>query len=68
LIISGVMNPNLSPFSKSGVALRVGQKGLFKARGKRHLLFEVDDTFKNNSTLDVPKLIRQRKEELGIRR
>jgi len=43
LEIPGVMNPNLSPMSNSGVTLEVGQKVYYfpsekKAKGKRALL------------------------------
>lgn len=49
LIIIGVMNPNLSAKSNSGVSLYVGQKVYFLPNGKRNskaLLFTVDATFK----------------------
>jgi hypothetical protein len=48
LIIHGVMNPNLNPYSNSGVGLDVGQKVYFFPNGKRNskaLLFIVDLTF-----------------------
>lgn len=63
LIIPNVMNPNLSPFSKSGVTLAIGQEILFKYKGKKQVLLTVS---KENSavTLDVAKLIQQRKKEL----
>jgi hypothetical protein len=37
LEIPGVMNPNLSPLSNSGVDLAVGQQIFFRHRGKRYL-------------------------------
>jgi hypothetical protein len=49
LIIPGVMNPNLSPLSDSGVDLEVGQKVFYfpnGKKGKKELLFEVDNTFR----------------------
>lgn len=66
LIIPGVMNPNLSPLSNSGVDLRPGQEIFFKHRGKRQLLLTVDDSIEEGSTIEVGKLLRQRKSELGL--
>lgn len=66
LIIPGVMNPNLSPFSNSGVDLEMGQEIFFKVKSKKYLLLTVDDTIAPGSKLDVAKLIKQRKQELGI--
>lgn len=64
LWIPSVMNPNLSPLSKSGVTLKVGQKIYFRHKLKRRLLLEVVAENKGQ-TLNVAKLIRQRKKELG---
>ena len=67
LIIPGVMNPNLSPFSDSGVGLDVGQKVYFLPNGKRRskeLLFVVDATFKKDTILQIDKIIENRKREL----
>ena len=66
LIIPTVMNPNLSPFSNSGVDLKVGQKVLFKAKGKKQVLFVVSRNIKQGEVLDVAKLLKERKKELGI--
>lgn len=66
LIIPSVMNPNLSPFSKSGVDLKIGQKIFFKKRGKKYLLLEIDDSIKNEQKIEVSSLLRKRKKELGI--
>jgi len=55
LIIPNVMNPNLSPFSDSGVDLVVGQEILFKEKGKRYLLLKVDSI---QSTQIQTKIIR----------
>lgn len=65
LEIPGVMNPNLSPFSYSGVNLKPGQKVYFNYRGKKHLLFVVDKSYANKR-LVVNKLIRQKKKELKL--
>jgi hypothetical protein len=61
LIIPNVMNPNLSPFSESGVSLAIGQKIFFKNNGKKELLLQVDATIQEGMKLDVAKLIKQRK-------
>lgn len=66
LIIPDVMNPNLSPFSNSGVDLRVGQEILFKEKGKRHVLLVVDESIAQGDTLDVSKLMIERRKELGL--
>ncbi len=66
LIIPGVMNPNLSPQSNSGVTLEYGQKVFFKEKGKQYLLFEVDETFKNGDVLEIQDLIKARKKQLDI--
>jgi hypothetical protein len=66
LVIPGVMNPNLSPLSDSGVTLGYGQKVFFKEKRKSYLLFEVDDTFQNGDRLEIQDLIKARKKELGI--
>lgn len=67
LWIPGVMNPNLSPVSNSGVDLKVGQKIFFKHRGKKYLLLKVTEE-QRDQTLNVPKLIRERKAELGLKK
>ena len=66
LEIPGVMNPNLSPLSNSGVSLEVGQKIYFFHKGNRYLLLEVNS---NNidKTIKVPALIKERKIELGLK-
>lgn len=63
LIIPGVMQPNLSPFSNSGVNLKVGQKILFKYRGKRRLLLKVTPEL-DGDTLNIPKLIKEQKQNI----
>ena len=65
LIIPGVMNPNLSPISNNGVDLKVGQEILFKQKGKTYVLLTVDNSYANKK-VDVAKILRLRKEELGI--
>ena len=67
LIIPNVMNPNLSPNSKSGVDLRIGQELIFRNRGKRYVLFTVDETIQEGQELDVYQLLQERKKELGLK-
>jgi len=65
LQIPGVMNPNLSPLSDSGVTLEVGQKVFYfpnGKKGKKELLFEVDVTFKKDTSLQIHEMIRQKKQ------
>jgi hypothetical protein len=67
LIIPGIMNPNLSPKSNSGVSLDVGQKVYFFPNGKkknRELLFIVDTTWKKDTILQIDEIIEKRKIEL----
>lgn len=66
LRIPGVMNPNLSPFSNSGVDLAVGQEIFFYHKKKKYLLLTVSETM-DGDTLIVNKLIKERKVELGLR-
>ena len=66
LIIPGVMNPNLSPKSKSGVVLKVGQKIYFRDQGKRHQLLTITEE-DNNKRIEVSSLIKVRKKELGLK-
>lgn len=66
LTIPTVMNPNLSPFSKSGVDLKMGQEILFRVNGKKQVLLTVDESIKNGDVINVSKLIQRRKKELGV--
>ena len=63
LIIPGVMKPNLSPKSKSGVTLKVGQKILFKYKGKREVLFIVSPDL-DGKTVDVAYLLKKKKNRM----
>lgn len=63
LIIPAVMNPNLSPFSDSGVKLKVGQKIYYRKNGKKKLLLIVDKTIKEGEKIDVAKRIRKLEKE-----
>lgn len=66
LRIPGVMNPNLSPFSDSGVSLEVGQKIYFypknkKTRlGEKQILLIVSEDLAEQR-LDVADLIKEKK-------
>ncbi len=66
LVIPGVMNPNLSPMSNSGVDLEAGQKIFFLVKGKKVLLLEVTEE-NQDQVIDVAALIAQRKREEGLR-
>ena len=66
LIIPTVMNPNLSPFSNSGVDLKVGQEILFKSGGKKYVLLTVTNEIQDGDVLEVNKLLKRKKKELGI--
>ncbi|MEM8890659.1 MAG: hypothetical protein AAGD28_21960 [Bacteroidota bacterium] len=63
LLIPGVMNPNLSPQSKSGVSLKVGQKILFRYKGKKRVLLIVDESLEGK-TLNVSRLLKEKKREI----
>lgn len=66
LRIPGVMNPNLSPFSDSGVTLQVGQKIFYHPKGKKRSLGEkkilliVSEDLADQK-LDVAQLIKKLK-------
>jgi hypothetical protein len=66
LIIPNVMNPNLSPFSNSGVSLKVGQEILFKANGKKQVLLVVSKSIKDGEVLDVAAVLKERKKQLRL--
>ncbi len=66
LIIPRVMNPNLSPYSNSGVELKIGQEILFRVKGKNYILLTVDNNIKNGDVIEVDELLKQRKAELGL--
>ncbi len=63
LKIPGVMNPNLSPMSNSGVSLAIGQKIFFFYKKKKYLLLLVDESLED-SVLLVNELIKKRIEEI----
>lgn len=65
LVIPGVMNPNLSPLSDSGVDLQVGQPIYFRHKGKEALLLKVDENIRDGERIDVAELIKKRKQELS---
>lgn len=66
VLIPGVMNPTLSPFSGSGVSLEIGQKIYFVYKGEEYVLLEVNESL-TDKKLSVSKLIRKRKKELGLK-
>jgi hypothetical protein len=57
LRIPGVMNPNLNPFSRSGVDLPNGQKIYTNVNGKRILILTVTDSIPHGARIDVARLI-----------
>jgi len=57
LLIPGVMNPNLSPFSRSGVDLPNGQEVFLNLNGKRILILTVTDSIPHGARIDVATLI-----------
>lgn len=57
LRIPGVMNPNLSPFSRSGVDLPNGQKIYLDLKGKKVLILTVADSIPHGARIDVATLI-----------
>lgn len=57
LRIPGVMNPNLSPFSRSGVDLPNGQKIFLDLNGKQIPLLTVTDSIPHGARIDVATLI-----------
>ena len=64
LNIPGIMNPNLSPLSDSGIELEPGQKVFYfpnGKKGKKELLFEVDNTFRKDTILQIDEMIKQKK-------
>lgn len=60
LEIPGVMNPNLSPLSYSGVGLEVGQKIFYYRKGTQYTLLTVDEGLTGQS-VNVRKLIRKQR-------
>ena len=59
LWIPGVMNPNLSPNSKSTVTLKIGQTVYYKSKGRKKVLFEVDEHISPDAVIDVAALIQK---------
>lgn len=58
LIIPGVMNPNLSPFSKSGVELKVGQRIFLKQGLTKKEIFQVLPNTPANSEIQIHQLLK----------
>ena len=68
LSIPGVMNPNLSPKSNSGVSLDAGQVVYFfpnGKNGKKEILFTVNSSWKRDTILQIDKIVKTRKKNLG---
>ena len=62
LRIPGIMNPNLSPYSKSGVRLPMGQEIFLKKGMKQRLIFRVDANIQDGMTIDIAKRIKEAKD------
>ena len=62
LLIPGVMNPNLSPLSNSGLELAYGQEVYYFMKSdkrKKTLLFTVDERFHEGEIVEIDELIKQ---------
>ena len=57
LHIPGVMDPNLNPFSRSGVDLKNGQEIYLKINNKKLLILTVTDTIHHGARIDVATLV-----------
>ena len=67
LIIPGVMNPNLSPFSNSGVRLKIGQQINFRHGLKTYTLLTVSPDIEEGAFLEIGALLKEKKIELGLK-
>ena len=67
LIIPGVMNPNLSPFSNSGVSLKIGQQINFRQGLKTYTLLTVSPDIEEGAVLEIGALLKAKKIELGLK-
>lgn len=67
LIIPGVMNPNLSPFSNSGVRLKIGQQINFRQGLKTYTLLTVSPAIEEGASLEIGALLKDKKIELGLK-
>ncbi|MDX1315160.1 MAG: hypothetical protein R3356_06635 [Eudoraea sp.] len=59
LVIPGVMKPNLSPVSNSGVSLKMGQKIYYQKGLKKILVLTVDESIKDGDKIDVARLVKK---------
>lgn len=64
LEIPGVMNPNLSPFSESGVSIPEGTVVYFFVKKKKYPLVTITNGMEK--VIIVDELIKKRKLELGL--
>ena len=67
LIIPGVMNPNLSPFSNSGVRLKIGQQINFRQGLKTYTLLTVSPAIEEGAVLEIGARLQEKKIELGLK-
>ena len=67
LLIPGVMNPNLSPYSNSGVRLKIGQQINFREGLKTYTLLIVNDSIEEGAILEIGALMTEKKTEFGLK-
>jgi len=63
LIIPGVMNPNLSPQSNSGVSLKIGQEVKYRKAGRTRVLFVVDSSIREGDVVLVGERLAETADE-----
>lgn len=61
LVIPNVMNPNLSPMSNSGVALRIGQQIFYRKGSQEFLILTVDASIQQGQKIDLALLVKDLK-------
>ena len=67
LLIPGVMNPNLSPYSNSGVRLKIGQPINFRQGLKTYTLLTVSPSIEEGAILEIGALMTEKKTEFGLK-
>lgn len=64
LLIPGVMNPNLSPNSKSNVRLPIGQEIFYRNGIKKYLVLVVDEKILEGTVIDIAAIIHKLNDKL----
>lgn len=67
LLIPGVMNPNLSPYSNSGVRLKIGQQINFRHGLNTYTLLTVSPDIEEGAFLEIGALLKEKKIDLGLK-